>query len=45
MPHQDDSELARFAILDRLRERLPDVPEGEVLADVAEAIEAVRNAR
>lgn len=36
---------ARFAALDRLREKLPDIPEDEVLADVAEAIEAVRNAR
>ncbi len=35
----------RFAVLDRLREKLPDVPEDEVLADVTEAIEAVRNAR
>ncbi len=36
---------ARFAILDRIREKLPDTPEEEVLADVAEAIEAVRDTR
>ncbi len=36
---------ARFAILDRIREKLPDTPEEEVLTDIAEAIEAVRDAR
>ena len=36
---------ARFAILDRIREKLPDIPEDEVLADVAESIEAVRDTR
>ena len=33
---------ARFQILDRVRSRLPDVPEEEVERDVAEAIAAVR---
>ncbi len=36
---------ARFAILDRIREKLPDIPEDEVSADVAETIEAVRDTR
>lgn len=33
---------ARFAVVDALRGRLPDVPEDEVLQDVAEAIAAIR---
>jgi prevent-host-death family protein len=33
---------ARFQILDRVRSRMPDVPEEEVERDVAEAIAAVR---
>ncbi len=33
---------ARFAVLDRIRENLPDIAEDEVLADVAEAVDAVR---
>ncbi len=33
----------RFQVLDRLRQRLPDVPEDEVAQDVAAAIAAVRN--
>jgi prevent-host-death family protein len=33
---------ARFQVLDRVRSRLPDVPEEEVERDVAEAIAAVR---
>lgn len=33
---------ARFQILDRVRSRVPDVPEEEVERDVAEAIAAVR---
>jgi prevent-host-death family protein len=33
---------ARFQALDRVRERLPEVPAEEVAADVAEAIAAVR---
>jgi prevent-host-death family protein len=33
---------ARFQILDRVRSRLPDVPEEEVERDVTEAIAAVR---
>ncbi len=36
---------ARFQVVDRLRERAPDVPEEEVLDDVAEAIAAIRAAR
>ena len=32
----------RFQVLDRIRDRLPDVPADEVAQDVAEAIEAVR---
>lgn len=36
---------ARFAVLDRIRENLPDIAEGEVLADVAEAVDAVRAER
>jgi prevent-host-death family protein len=35
----------RFAILDRLREKLPIVPEEEVAEDVAAAIAAVRSHR
>ncbi len=35
---------ARFQVLDRIRQRLPDVPEDEVAQDVAAAIAAVRNA-
>jgi prevent-host-death family protein len=33
---------ARFAVLDRIRSRLPDVPVEQVETDVAEAIAAVR---
>lgn len=33
---------ARFAAIDQLRAKLPDIAEEEVLADVAAAIEAVR---
>lgn len=33
---------ARFAIVDRLREKTPALPEAEVAQDVAEAIAAVR---
>ncbi|MBV7331618.1 type II toxin-antitoxin system Phd/YefM family antitoxin [Chloroflexi bacterium TSY] len=33
----------RFRILDQIRRRLPDVPEDEVLQDVATALEAVRH--
>jgi prevent-host-death family protein len=33
---------ARFQVLDRVRERLPQVPDEEVEADVAEAVGAVR---
>jgi prevent-host-death family protein len=33
---------ARFAVLDRIRERLPEVPVEEVEQDVAEALAAVR---
>lgn len=36
---------ARFEIIDRLREKVPAVPEEEVLQDVAEAIAAVRASR
>lgn len=32
----------RFQVLDRIRDRLPDVPADEVAQDVAEAIKAVR---
>jgi prevent-host-death family protein len=35
---------ARFATLARLRERLPDLSEAEIQADVEEAIDAVRSA-
>lgn len=35
---------ARFQVLDRIRSRLPDVPQEEVERDVAEAIAAVRAA-
>ena len=35
----------RFQVLDRIRDRLPDIPEEEVARDVAEAIQAVRAAR
>lgn len=35
---------ARFEVLDRVRERLPEVPAPEVERDVAEAIAAVRAA-
>ena len=35
---------ARFQVLERIRQRLPDVPEDEVAQDVAAAIAAVRNA-
>ena len=34
---------ARFQVLDRIRSRVPDIPEEEVARDVAEAIEAVRS--
>lgn len=33
---------ARFAIVDSIRERLPDLPEDEVLQDVAEALASIR---
>ncbi len=33
---------ACFSVLDRVRNRLPDVPQDEVEADVAEALAAVR---
>ena len=33
---------ARFQVLDRIRSRLPEIPEEEVEQDVAEAIAAVR---
>jgi prevent-host-death family protein len=36
---------ARFQVLDRLRERLPDVDEQEVAEDVADALAAVRAER
>jgi hypothetical protein len=36
---------ARFAVVDRLHARLADVPEAEVLEDIAAAIAAVRAAR
>ena len=36
---------ARFAFIDRIHARLGDVPESEVLEDIAEAIAAVRAAR
>jgi prevent-host-death family protein len=35
---------ARFAVLDRIRSRVPDVPVEQVETDVAEAIAAVRAA-
>jgi prevent-host-death family protein len=35
---------ARFEALARLRERLPDLPEAEVQADVEDAIAAIRSA-
>ena len=33
---------ARFAIIDSIRERLPDITEDEVFQDVAEALAAIR---
>lgn len=33
---------ARFEVLDRVRERLPDLPAEEVAEDVSEAISAIR---
>jgi hypothetical protein len=33
---------ARFAVIDRLRDKTAGIPPEEVLADVAEAIQAVR---
>lgn len=36
---------ARFAVLERIRGRLPEVPEEEVERDGAEAVAAVRAAR
>jgi prevent-host-death family protein len=33
---------ARFAVIDAIRERLPNVPEEEIFQDVAEAVAAVR---
>ena len=33
---------ARFQVLDRIKSRLPDVPEEEVVQDVAEALSAAR---
>jgi len=35
---------SRFKTLDRIRQRLPDIPEEEVIQDVTEAIVAVRGA-
>ena len=35
---------ARFAVVDRIKSRLVDVPDAEVEADVAEAVAAVRSA-
>jgi prevent-host-death family protein len=34
---------ARFQIIDRIQQRLPDVPEEEASQDITEAIAAVRN--
>jgi prevent-host-death family protein len=34
---------ARFEVVDRIKSRLPDVPDTEVEADVAEAVAAVRS--
>jgi prevent-host-death family protein len=36
---------ARFQIVDRIKNRLPDLPEDEVMQDVAEAVAAVRKQR
>jgi len=36
---------ARFAVIDRIRDKVPDVPEEEVYKDVAAALAAVRAAR
>jgi prevent-host-death family protein len=36
---------ARFAIVDQLRDKAPDLPEEEVMADVAAAIETIRATR
>ena len=36
---------ARFSVLDRIRNQLPDIPAEEVETDVAEAIAAMRAAR
>ena len=33
---------ARFAVVDSIRERLPDIPEDEVFQDVAEALASIR---
>jgi hypothetical protein len=33
---------SRFQVIDRIKSRLPDVPEEEVLHDVAEALSATR---
>ncbi len=33
---------SRFQVLDRIKSRLPDVPEKEVLPDVAEALSVAR---
>lgn len=33
---------ARFGIIDSIRERTPDIPEDEVLQDVAKALAAIR---
>lgn len=33
---------ARFTVIDSIRERTPDIPEDEVLEDVAEALAAIR---
>jgi prevent-host-death family protein len=33
---------ARFQVLDRIRDRLPDVPADEIAQDVAKAIKAIR---
>jgi len=44
-PAQLAEREARFAFIDQIHARLGDVPESEVLEDIAEAIAAVRAAR
>ena len=34
--------VARFQVLDRIRNKLPEIPEEEVQTDVSQAIDAVR---